>query len=256
MANLHAHFKSTEIRVRHIRGDEELPYLAWNRNYDFDYQQSILLDEITQILPGDEIIVECTYDTEDAEGMIIGGENTFDEMCLAYFGVYPNPELSWCLSTWHANTTDDFYTQATINGYYDPNTGEYDTSMSGATEFYLDLWENTEKIRQVCLNMNMGTIGFAMEDIPRDFLEYPEPIFGDCDESGSGSSGFEWDWDSWYAILSFILLFVAITVTCVYCICTWHDKKYGPDKIGDNYGSMMMARAPSFSEQELSKTAI
>lgn len=44
-----------KLRLRHFRNGTELPWLATDDNYDFDFQQNRpLLEEIT-ILPGDQL---------------------------------------------------------------------------------------------------------------------------------------------------------------------------------------------------------
>ena len=78
---------------------------------------------------------------------------------------------------------------------------------------------------------------------------------------GGGSDGFEWDWDGWYVIGSFILIFVSMVVLVTYCICVWYPEwKYkpkDPEKSNkDNYTNLRMTRAPSFSESELGQTKV
>ena len=53
--------------MRHFRGRTELPYLAEEQNYDFNFQDFQRFDEKRVILPGDQITVECTYNTESLE---------------------------------------------------------------------------------------------------------------------------------------------------------------------------------------------
>ena len=36
-----------------------------DEHYDFNYQQSRRVDPSLRIMPGDDVIVECDYDTED-----------------------------------------------------------------------------------------------------------------------------------------------------------------------------------------------
>lgn len=122
------------------------------------------------------------------------------------------------------------------------------------------------KALYIALILNiLNTLVYSMQDGIKlggeeafDIVEIDSFMISTTDDNGSDGSddGFEWDWDAWYSITSFIVGFVIITVTIVYCACTWHDGKYGPDKQGDHYGSMMMARAPSFTEEELSRTAV
>ena len=43
---------------------EELPYLARDRSYDFNYQETRMLSEEREILPGDSFQVVCTLKTK------------------------------------------------------------------------------------------------------------------------------------------------------------------------------------------------
>ena len=71
---LHAHIYAFKLKLRHIRNGTELAPILANEAFDFNYQQTeILFDEIT-VLPGDDLIMECTYDTSSSETMIFGGE--------------------------------------------------------------------------------------------------------------------------------------------------------------------------------------
>lgn len=56
-----------KIIVRHFRGNTELPYLAEENNYDFNFQDFRRFEEKKVILPGDQITVECTYNTESLD---------------------------------------------------------------------------------------------------------------------------------------------------------------------------------------------
>jgi len=50
--------------LRHIRNGKELDPLAYDNHYDFNYQEYRKLDKEVTILPGDELIMECEYDTK------------------------------------------------------------------------------------------------------------------------------------------------------------------------------------------------
>lgn len=61
---VHAHLSGRKIRLRHFRKGKELPRVAEDNNYDFNYQQSRPLKKEVKILPGDDFMVECEYNTE------------------------------------------------------------------------------------------------------------------------------------------------------------------------------------------------
>jgi len=143
---LHTHLLGREIVLRHIRNGKELRPLDMNIAYDFNYQQSTPFNDHIEILPGDELIVECVYDSTERDGMTYNGESTMEEMCLSYLMVYPKPNLGSCVSGYPAVLNPDngewvgdvsvFFEQAEINGYYDPDTDFYDVNVDGALEFY------------------------------------------------------------------------------------------------------------------------
>lgn len=73
---LHGHLSATAISLRHIRNGVELEPLEVNKHFDFDYQQVTVFDEMRALLPGDQFIVQCSYDTTDRDEMVLGGLQT------------------------------------------------------------------------------------------------------------------------------------------------------------------------------------
>lgn len=114
----HAHKAGKKMRTRIIRDGIELPWLAVDNHYDFNYQASRPFQEYRKVLPGDHIItgkcghriwcqhfgkcenkdpiahvififskslfffisVECTYDTSTRSNVTIGGRPSMYEM--------------------------------------------------------------------------------------------------------------------------------------------------------------------------------
>jgi len=60
---LHSHLAGKKLRLRHIREGRELPPVAEDSNYDFKYQQARVLPQEVSVLPGDELVTECVYQT-------------------------------------------------------------------------------------------------------------------------------------------------------------------------------------------------
>lgn len=60
---LHSHLAGKKLRLRHIREGRELPPVAEDGNYDFNYQQARVLPREVSVLPGDELVTECVYQT-------------------------------------------------------------------------------------------------------------------------------------------------------------------------------------------------
>ena len=87
---LHSHLAGRKMRLRHIRNGQELPVILQDNNYDFNFQASRQpLKGRGKILPGDEMILECDYQTSGRQGPTFGGLSTREEMCLGFILYYP-----------------------------------------------------------------------------------------------------------------------------------------------------------------------
>ena len=95
---LHSHLAGRKMSLKHIRQGKELPNIVRENHFDFDYQQSHTLDGEVRIMPGDELVTECVYGTEDRTTPTLGGYAATQEMCLAFIVYYPRTELAGCYS--------------------------------------------------------------------------------------------------------------------------------------------------------------
>ncbi|XP_073529316.1 DBH-like monooxygenase protein 1 isoform X1 [Phyllobates terribilis] len=95
---LHAHQAGQVLRARHFRKGEEQKLLAYDNEFDFNFQEFQYLEEERIILPGDHLITECQYNTKGRSTMTWGGLSTRDEMCLSYLIYYPKIDLARCES--------------------------------------------------------------------------------------------------------------------------------------------------------------
>ncbi|KAL3871757.1 hypothetical protein ACJMK2_039735 [Sinanodonta woodiana] len=95
----HAHLLGRAIKTRHFRNGTELPPLAIDSNYDFDFQQTRPLRSEIPIRHGDSFIVECRYDTTGKTEPTLGGLSTQNEMCASFILYYPKMELKNCISS-------------------------------------------------------------------------------------------------------------------------------------------------------------
>uniref|UniRef100_A0A914UQM5 Copper type II ascorbate-dependent monooxygenase C-terminal domain-containing protein n=1 Tax=Plectus sambesii TaxID=2011161 RepID=A0A914UQM5_9BILA len=91
---LHTHLLGVAMRVRVIRNGEEIKSDMRDDHYDFNYQTPTFLSKPLVIMPGDDIIVECTYGSMDRDTMSYGGFGSDNEMCLAFMEYYPKRNLS------------------------------------------------------------------------------------------------------------------------------------------------------------------
>ena len=62
---LHSHLAGRRMRLRHLRGGRELPPILSDESYDFNFQRSRAPAPRSEavVLPGDELLLECEYDT-------------------------------------------------------------------------------------------------------------------------------------------------------------------------------------------------
>lgn len=115
---LHSHLAGRKLKLRHIRAGKELPPLAQDNHYDFNYQQSRSLTQDAKILPGDGLITECTYSTVGRNRPTLGGYSTKEEMCLAFVLHYPRTELAGCYSIPPVKT---FFENLGVKAFYGKN---------------------------------------------------------------------------------------------------------------------------------------
>uniref|UniRef100_A0A914W9W3 DOMON domain-containing protein n=1 Tax=Plectus sambesii TaxID=2011161 RepID=A0A914W9W3_9BILA len=97
---LHTHLLGVALRLRVIRKGVELKSDMKDDHYDFNYQSPVFLTKPIQLLPGDDLIVECTYDSTARDKTTYGGFGTDNEMCLAFLEYYPkrNKTTEGCMS--------------------------------------------------------------------------------------------------------------------------------------------------------------
>ncbi|VVC40493.1 Copper type II, ascorbate-dependent monooxygenase-like, C-terminal,DOMON domain,Copper type II [Cinara cedri] len=95
---LHAHLASRQLRLRHVRHDQEMSTIVKDNHYDYNYQQARELTNEVTVYPGDELITECVYNTADRPQLTHGGYSTKQEMCLAFVTYYPRTPLASCFS--------------------------------------------------------------------------------------------------------------------------------------------------------------
>jgi len=52
-----------KVKVRHFRDNKELEWIENENNYDFNFQSFRYLDPMVKIISGDQLTVECSYDS-------------------------------------------------------------------------------------------------------------------------------------------------------------------------------------------------
>lgn len=65
-----------EIKLRHVRMNEEFAPIALDRNVDPNYQEFRRLPSAVRTMPGDRLISECTYDSSSRDQITLGKFDT------------------------------------------------------------------------------------------------------------------------------------------------------------------------------------
>jgi hypothetical protein len=95
---LHSHLGGRKMKLRHFRNGQELPWIAYDNNYNFNFQQNRPMRESVKVLPGDQLAIECVYETTTRENVTIGGFATEEEMCQGFVLYYPRTDVWICAS--------------------------------------------------------------------------------------------------------------------------------------------------------------
>ncbi|KAI4465078.1 dopamine beta hydroxylase related [Holotrichia oblita] len=78
-----------QVALKHVRGTAEQPPIASDDNLDSDYQEYRRLGTPVKILPGDQLITECTYNSSGRSAITLGGYTNRQETCLVMGLYYP-----------------------------------------------------------------------------------------------------------------------------------------------------------------------
>ncbi|ESO82138.1 hypothetical protein LOTGIDRAFT_135247 [Lottia gigantea] len=105
----HSHLLGHAVRTRIIRQGEET-VISDDDNYDFDYQETRLINKEIKIMPGDTIKTQCIYKSDDIDRMTFGGLSTREEMCIGFLMYYPKVEMGICASLPQYNQYIDIHT--------------------------------------------------------------------------------------------------------------------------------------------------
>ncbi|XP_064598301.1 DBH-like monooxygenase protein 1 homolog [Liolophura sinensis] len=91
---LHAHLLGVAIKFRHFRKGVELQPIIKDDNYDFNFQETRMLQKEVEIQAGDHLISECHYSSIHRNKVTFGGFSTRDEMCETFALYYPKISLA------------------------------------------------------------------------------------------------------------------------------------------------------------------
>ncbi|XP_020033575.1 putative DBH-like monooxygenase protein 2 [Castor canadensis] len=94
---LHTHLAGQALKAVQYRNGKQLRTICKDDSYDFSLQETRDLPHPVEIKLGDELLIECSYQTLDRDSMTFGGTSTINEMCLIFLFYYPRNNISSCL---------------------------------------------------------------------------------------------------------------------------------------------------------------
>ncbi|XP_058510877.1 DBH-like monooxygenase protein 2 [Ochotona princeps] len=93
---LHTHLAGRALQAVQYRSSSQLRTICKDDSYDFYLQETRDLPARVEIKPGDELLVECHYETLGCDSITFGGPSTINEMCLIFLFYYPRNNISSC----------------------------------------------------------------------------------------------------------------------------------------------------------------
>ncbi|KAH7982557.1 hypothetical protein HPB52_005604 [Rhipicephalus sanguineus] len=121
-AQLHTHLTGERIRVRHVRGGAELPEMARDDHFSTHFQEIRLLKRRLQLMPGDALVINCTYNTLERTNVTLGGFGIREEMCVSYIHYFPKTDLEVCKSSIETSFLQAYFKY--MNLYHDAPTSD------------------------------------------------------------------------------------------------------------------------------------
>lgn len=91
--SVHTHVAGRNVKLSHIRAGKEVTRIIDDNHYSHNYQEIRQLENETKVLPGDFMVLECSYNTENLDKPTLGGYSLHEEMCLSIITYYPKTEL-------------------------------------------------------------------------------------------------------------------------------------------------------------------
>lgn len=95
---MRTHEMGKSIKVRLVRNGRELQPIAVDHNLDSEYLEYRMVNESVRVMPGDDLMVECVYDSYDKSKLTLGGYEAQQEICQASLVYYPRQSITSCQS--------------------------------------------------------------------------------------------------------------------------------------------------------------
>lgn len=91
--SIHTHTSGRNVKLSQIRNGREINRIVEDNYYNYNYQEVRQLANETKVLPGDFMILDCTYNTTALNKPTLGGYSLHEEICLSFITYYPKIEL-------------------------------------------------------------------------------------------------------------------------------------------------------------------
>ena len=184
---LHTHLAGKKIVLRHIRDGVEQKIPFKDDHYDFNYQIFRYLPEEIKVLPGDQLMTDCHYNTVDKTEPTFGGEATHEEMCLTFVRYYPRTPLGWSDCTSDPSYRN-YFSALGIQSVYLPIRKQKLFSPRGESRAWIEeiVVKRPESLQNMTVGEVIRSIDWSDEKISQDFsdaLAYGEH---DCYCYGTG----------------------------------------------------------------------
>ncbi|XP_007950965.1 putative DBH-like monooxygenase protein 2 [Orycteropus afer afer] len=177
---LHTHLAGRSLQAVQYRNGSQLRTICKDDSYDFNLQETRDLPARVEIKPGDELLVECHYQTLDRESLTFGGPSTINEMCLIFLFYYPRNNISSCMG-YH----DIIYVAHELGE-------EASDSMEGMMAMNNIEWtpENIKKAEKACKEAQQTVIIKTIDEVVENTTGWIPDIMptprGPCLESTGG----------------------------------------------------------------------
>ncbi|KAK0040025.1 DBH-like monooxygenase protein 2 [Biomphalaria pfeifferi] len=94
----HMHYLGRSMKIELYRNGILVANITDDEYYSYDSPKTHLHYPHIQILPGDEIVTKCVYNTMASKRWVYFGEATSDEMCFGFLMIYPKSALNFAKS--------------------------------------------------------------------------------------------------------------------------------------------------------------
>ncbi|RNA24662.1 DBH-like monooxygenase 1, partial [Brachionus plicatilis] len=146
----HTHLVGVEVWTKIIRKGNDIGYLFFNRNYDFNYQTSYTLNPFVNITQHDELITQCVYKTVSKDKFVFGGSSTREEMCFHSLTYYPRkPNFKVCISLPYVEDYAALLVKLNQSGSaHVPNLGDHLEKFNAAVKQTFETIQTNDFVRR------------------------------------------------------------------------------------------------------------